>query len=224
MANGHLIVADATQTRVFSATDSWSVIQPQLSVFSIAPADMQELVNLPKGIRRDLLVGKVFGATLRFSALDIGLEPLCSTVIHRVVNAHGLDGCSRTRVDEEIDVIYTPRALITGMMPTVVYHGTSDVHLPQIRSGGLCVSQPSNWPAGGRNHIYLAAEAQVSAFHARRTALRAGGDPIVLKCLLPANWAVDHDVQHQMVLNPAVPSNDAVFLSQEAGLFSSTPS
>lgn len=219
MAHGDLIIADATHTCVFSATDNWSVIQPQLSVFSIAPADLQELVNLPTRTRPDLLVGKVFGATMRLPALDVGLEPLCSTVIHRVVTSLDLDDCQRTRLDGDPDVIRTPRSIISGTMPTVIYHGTSDLHLPLIQTSGLCISQPSNWTGGGRNHIYLAAEAQVSAFHARRTAELAGGDPIVLECLLPTNWGVDHDVQHQMVVNPAVPSADPLFLSQEAGLF-----
>jgi len=219
MTSGDYVVADAEHTCVFSNDEPWADILPRLAAFSIAPATLQELVSLPTGKRPDLLVGRLFGTILRLPALDIGLEPICSTVIHRVVTKYGLDGCQRVRADGDPDTINTPRALILGALPGYVYHGTSDLNLPTIRDAGLCTDQPANWPNGGRDHVYLAAEAQVSAFHARRTAAKQGGQPVVLKCRLPTTWVADHDVNLQMVQNSAVPSADPVFLAQEAGLF-----
>lgn len=220
MADGDYIVADTDHTVVFDEADLWADVLRRLEVFSIAPKTLTDLVNLPAKTRPDLLAGRVVANRLRFQALDLGLEPLCSTVIHRIVREFGLDGCWRRRADDlDADIIETPRALITGGFPVIVYHGTSDVYLDDIKVQGLRVDAASNWAKGGRDHVYLAAEAQVSAFHARRTAKRVGGEAIVLKCQLPEVWAVDHDVKAQMVDNPEVPHSDERFLSQEAGLF-----
>lgn len=224
MADGDYIVADTQRIFTFRAGDPWPDILAGIAPFSVAPASIKELANLPTNGRPDLLVGRVFGATLRFQALNIGLEPLCSTVVHRVVEAFELDGCERVRIDGDPDTINTPRELITGSLPEFAYHGTSDTNLAVIKREGLRIDQPANWEHGGREHVYLAAEAQVSAFHARRTAGLLKGKPVVLKCRFPTIWLADHDVQSMMVNNPLVPSNDGRFLAQEAGLFAAPDS
>ncbi|MEI9966034.1 MAG: hypothetical protein WDM92_16715 [Caulobacteraceae bacterium] len=159
---------------------------------------------------------------LRIQAVELGLEPICSTVIHRIVTANNLDGCWRRRAEDGLDIIETPRSEITGHPAnhrlSRYLSGLSGHHSQE----GLRIDQPSTWDHGGRDHVYLAAEAQVSAFHARKTAQEQASAPIVLKCKMPGHWVADHDVEHQMVKNPLVPGCNGPFFAQEAGLFAAS--
>lgn len=223
MIEGHHIVADAANACTFVLkSEPWPDIQAKLAPFGISPASVEELMEISVKKRPDLLIGKVEENVLRFQAMELSLEPVCSTVIHRIVQTHGLDGCWRRRFDDPVgDIIQTPRAEITGALPIYVYHGTCESRLKAIRRDGLRIDRPREWSKGGQGHVYLAAEAQVSAFHARRTATKHDCQPIVLRLRLPDPWAIDHDVDHQMVQSADVPGTDGVFFSQEAGLFAS---
>jgi hypothetical protein len=218
MIEGRYIVADAKNTYDFDEGDAWGTVVAGLTPFGLAPPSIDDLMRSCVRERRDLLVGRVINNVLRIQAVALGLEPICSTVIHRIVTNNTLDGCWRRRA-EGLDIIETPRSEITGALPTIVYHGTCEAYLAVIRREGLRIDRPSNWRCGGRDHVYLAAEAQVSAFHARRTAQEQCSAPVVLKCKMPAHWLADHDVEHQMVKNPLVPGDNGPFFAQEAGLF-----
>ncbi|WP_374469947.1 hypothetical protein [Phenylobacterium sp.] len=222
MLEGRFIIADATNSYDFDGDDPWEKVVAGLAPFGLAPPSILDLMHSSVRERRDLLVGKVVKNVLRIQAVELGLEPICSTVIHRIVTTNHLDGCWRQRADDgTIDTIETPARDISGALPTVVYHGTSEASLATILPQGLLIDRPPNWENGGRNHVYLAAEAQVSAFHARRTAQEHASTPVVLKCKMPTRWVADHDVEHQMVKNPLVPGDDGLFFAQEAGLFAS---
>jgi hypothetical protein len=219
MIEGRYIVADAENTYDFGADEAWQTVVAGLAPFGLAPPSIADLMQCSVQERRDLLVGRVMNNVLRIQAVELGLEPICSTVIYRIVTTNNLDGCWRRRAEEGLDIIETPRSEIIGTPPTTVYHGTCEAFLAAILLEGLRIDRPSTWAHGGRDHVYMAAEAQVSAFHARKTAREQASAPMVLKCKMPTSWVADHDVERQLIKNPLVPGNDGPFFAQEAGLF-----
>lgn len=106
-----------------------------------------------------------------------------------------------------------------GEIPPELFHGTSDIHLANIRALGLIVTGEPNWERGASGHISVAATAQIAALHARETAAKIGGNPIVLSCHKPATLLLDWDVKRFIIDNPEVPGRDAQTSTREAGLF-----
>ena len=218
------VVADRRQCFVFDSVDFGRAAGDLALRFSITPADIGELANQWTTKRPDLLIGAFHPnqATLTTMGDGVALDPGTSKIVR---DAARLTGISQVRrlliVGTEWDEWVTPRRLMRGSVPDVLFHGTSDLLLTGILTRGLRTDQPPNWAKGGKAQVFLTATPQTAAFHARRTADRRGGLPVVLSCRRPPHLQPDWDVQHQVVGNPLVPTASAWNRTREAGLFAS---
>jgi hypothetical protein len=235
------LIADATVALALNARDGVSSAdETQLMTrFGIRPEDIVDIAKLTR-TRPDLLVANLAWSAglILTSTGQSQLDPHVSATVRDVANGLGLDVRQGLLADLKdgdrharyLDAWTVPRADMQGDWPKVVFHGTSTVFWPDIDRDGLITTAPSNWPQrsrqqeepaapqGPRDEISLSASPYVAAFHAARTAFRKGGEPIVLSCLKPRNWDVDHDVLRDLIDTGLVRRANARQASQEAGL------
>ncbi|MDB5376181.1 MAG: hypothetical protein JWR00_627 [Rubritepida sp.] len=218
------VVASELDLVEFDLADDFVVVQSDLSGrFGIRPTDPNDLLQCWVKRRPDLLIGMVDRRSklIVVGAGTIALAPRSSTTVRRATELLKLNGCRRvlTEPPPNNDSWITELGEMYGAIPPELFHGTSDKYLDSIQAKGLIVTGEPNWERSASGHISLAATAQIAALHARETAAKIGGNPIVLTCHRPATLLPDWDVKRCIIDNPEVPSEDEQILTREAGLF-----
>lgn len=220
------IVADQENCLTFNCQTNFSQVAMAIKdAFGFAPASLYALANSWTTSRPDLLIGALSSNTKVLTVLGggVSLDPGCSVVVMEIANLLKVESVRRMLiVGPTYDVWHTPFDAIRGRIPSILFHGTSEIYLDCIWDKGLRLDQPPNWQSGSRGSVCMTATPQTAAFHARRTAEYKGGCPIVVALRRPWLLKADWDVINQVVNNPQVPDDNAMRRTTEAGLFAST--
>lgn len=220
------VVSDQKHCLTFSNATNFGPVATAIdATFGFAPTSLYDLANLWTTLRPDLLIGSLLPAPKILTILGSGvsLDPVCSIVARVAANLLKVESIRRMLIaGGPYDVWCTPLDQMRGRIPSILFHGTSDLFLDRIWAEGLRIDQPPNWLNGSRNRVCMTATPQTAAFHARRTADENGGRSIVVAFRKPWFLEADWDVTNQLVNNSQVPCNDAMMLTKEAGLFAST--
>lgn len=219
-----IVVASPTHCYIFRATTPLSpAVRAALrAYFGIRVRTLVRLTSwVATRLRQDLLIGRISwsGGQIAMATGALSIDPRSSTLAAGVTRHLGL-GYRQSTFQGGMIGWATPIADVIGQIPAVLYHGTSDTVRPTIRSGGLITTAPSHWPVGSTGVVCLTATPQIALKHAREAVARRGGNEIVIQVPTPPVLGVDWDVHNQLVLPKRVPSTNGMFLTQEAGLFS----
>ena len=113
--------------------------------FSFAPASLHDLANIWTTHRPDLLIGSLLPdpKVLTLLGSGVSLDPVCSVVARDVATLLNVESIRRMLIaGESYDVWYTPLDKMRGRIPSVLFHGTTDLCLDRIWVEGLRIDQP----------------------------------------------------------------------------------
>lgn len=220
------VVADQRHCLTFNKATNFAQVTTVIdATFDFVPASLHDLVNVWTTHRPDLLIGSLSPDSKVLTVLGdrVSLDPGCSVVARQAAHLLKIESIRRILMTGlQYDVWHTPIDAMRGRIPSILYHGTSDIYIDRIWAEGLRIDQKPNWSIGSRERVCMSATPQTAAFHARRTAENTGGEPIVVAFRKPWLLKADWDVVNQLVNNPHVPGDDAMRCTTEAGLFAST--
>lgn len=220
------VVSDQKHCLIFNHATNFGLVATAIdATFGFVPTSQNDLANLWTTRRPDLLIGSLLPNPKILTILGSGvsLDPVCSVVAKAAANLLKVESIRRMLIaGGPYDIWFTPLGDMKGRIPSILFHGTSDLFSNRIWAEGLRIDQLPNWLNGSRRRVCMTATPQTAAFHARRTAGKKGGRPIVVAFRKPWFLEADWDVTNQLANNSWVPCNDAMMLTKEAGLFSST--
>ena len=157
--------------------------------------------------RDDVLTGRIDASADYLtidSAITFGFDPKSSILAKKIVKDLNLKGANI--IDDEGDDRRYSKSEMTGVIPDIMYHGTSTKYLHQILKHGI-VPRSSQKIKSNTNFkdvehhdiIFLTSRFDKADFHAKNAAAKNGGDPMVLKIRVSDKSKIvpDYDVDRR---------------------------
>ena len=166
------------------------------------PDELVDAIN--EGSRPDILTGRIsndgYKALYLTNYSGLKIDPKSSPLVRKILNQLDIDTVEHTSgtSDESFEVDSTHS---TGDIQDILYHGTTTKYLSNILQKGL-VSGISDTNFSNIKHddfIFLTSLFDKAQFHATNSAIKAGGDPMIVEVRVPdKNQLVqDYDVDNQ---------------------------
>jgi hypothetical protein len=181
----------------------------------------------------DVLVGNIRDKNLYIQNYSsFKLDPKSSILVKKVVDTLKLKSVNVSQRDYDVKV---PKKKIVGEIPDIAYHGTTSKYLDGILRIGLRPNERgSNWADQGIEHrdkIFFTTLIDEAMGHARMTAHKKGGIPIILELQIPDKdlMIADYDVEgetgahefydYHVQSNKSTYKSKPMSLSKEFGIY-----
>jgi hypothetical protein len=166
------------------------------------PDELVDAIN--EGSRPDVLTGRISNDGYKVLYLTnysgLKIDPKSSPLVRKILNQLDIDTVEHPSgiSDESFEVDSTHS---TGDIQDILYHGTTAKYLSNILQKGL-VSGISDTNFSDVKHddfIFLTSLFDKAQFHATNSAIKAGGDPMIVEVRVPdKNQLIqDYDVDNQ---------------------------